>query len=361
METARQLASGKWQGRFTGPDGKRRTAGTHKTKREAEKAAALKLAEVTRGETEAQKDRGTNFATFAERYIYSRRPGQSRAYAPSTYYKAQKKLAILNRTFGEHHLEDITPHRVRAWWDSYDHAPSARRDYYQLLKDIFNVAMDDELIVRNPCRVKDASADVSKRRPTFTESDVATLYFATDDPQMRAFLTLLSGTAMRVGEAVALDWENLSFLDRRADVVRHLTPHGMQDGTKTGTDETRSLALPTWVTDELETLYTLRADAGEAEGPIFRNSRGGRMTVDTAERLFRRLRAKVGLDGMHLHDFRHVSLTAYGRQPGVTLADIKARGGHKSDAVAMRYQHSDSERDHMMTATLPNPMRKHAV
>lgn len=354
METARQLPSGKWQGRFTGPDGKRYTAGTHTSKRKAEKAAALALAELEARKDEPAAHDSTRFDTFAEGYLWTRRPGEPDGLAPTAYYKAQRRLAILNKTFGHLNLEDITPAQVRAWWNSYSHAPCARRDTYQLLSTVMKLAIDDELITRTPCRVKNAGKDMSKPRPTFTEADISKLYFATEDVQTRALLTLLAGTAVRIGEAVGLNWDDISFWDAKANVMRHLTPKGLLKGTKTGVDDTRTLALPTWVTDALEALYA----QSEGEGPVFRNQRGGRLSVDSAERIFRKLRVKAGLPDMHLHDIRHVSLTAYARQPGVTLKDIMARGGHKTERVAMGYQHTDDERDKQMVATLPNPMMK---
>lgn len=59
---------------------------------------------------------------------------------------------------------------------------------------------------------------MAKPRPTFTESDIGTLYFTTENPQDRALLTPLGGTVMRIGEAVTLDWEDISFFDRKAEV-----------------------------------------------------------------------------------------------------------------------------------------------
>lgn len=47
---------------------------------------------------------------------------------------------------------------------------------------------------------------------------------------------------------------------------------------------------------------------------------------------------------MHLHDLRHTALTAYARQPGVTLKDLLDFGGHLSLSVAMKYQHASHER-----------------
>jgi integrase len=266
MESVRQLPSGKWQGRFTGPDGKRYTAGTHDSRRKAQKAVALKLAEVTEKKNRQKASTETRFDTFAETWLYSRRPGEPDGYSPGGYYRQQKQLAILAKTFGDQHIEDITPAQVRTWWNGYSHAPCARRDIYGLVQQIMSVALDDELISRSPCRIKGASKAMSKPRPTFTETDITTLYFATENPQDRALLTILSGTAMRIGEAVALDWEDISFFDRKANVERHLTPWGMRSGTKTGEDESRVLALPSWLTDELETLYR----ASDGTGPIFR-------------------------------------------------------------------------------------------
>lgn len=354
MESARQLPSGKWQARFTGPDGKRHTTGTHDSKRKAEKAAAVALGEFEAHQKKSPETGSTPFSTYAEAYLYTRRPGEPGGLAPTSYYKNQGWLTILNKTFGKLNVQDITPLQVRTWWNGYSTAPSARRSIYQLLKTVLALAVDDELITRNPCRVKDATKNESKARPTFTESDVAKLYAAADDTQMRALIALLAGTSMRIGEAVALDWDDVSLFDASADVLKHWTPKGMMPGTKTGEDDIRSLALPTWVTDELTAWFT----ESSGEWAIFRNKVGGRLSVDSAERLFRQLRTKAGLTTMHLHDVRHVSLTAYARQPGVTLKDIMARGGHKSERVAMSYQHTDVSRDREMVATLPNPMVK---
>ena len=67
METARQLPSGKWQGQFTGPDGKRYTAGTHDSRRKAKKSVALKLAEATKKRSEQEAMAETRFDEFAEK------------------------------------------------------------------------------------------------------------------------------------------------------------------------------------------------------------------------------------------------------------------------------------------------------
>ncbi|GAA3762047.1 tyrosine-type recombinase/integrase [Microbacterium kribbense] len=354
MEKPRHLPSGKWQGRVTGADGKRHSAGVHTSKRKAQIAQARKLAELADAARDAETPTTkTPFIRYAEKYLFSRRPSEVGGLAPSSYYKYQRRLqGKLIPVFGHLAIEEITTRQIREWWADQSSAPSERKSAYYLLHSILEVALDDELINRNPCRVRGSGKKASKTRPTFTEEHIAQLYAATEDLQTRALVALLAGTGLRIGEAVALDWDHISFFDQRADVVRHLTCGILLEGTKGGKEETRSPSLPRWVTDELAGL--LRGTDGV--GAIFRNMRGTRLSVDGAERIFRKLRASAGLEAMHLHDIRHVSLTAYARQPGVTLADVMARGGHKSVIVAATYQHSDDSRDQAITATLPNPL-----
>src|SRR6185437_6437640 len=62
---------------------------------------------------------------------------------------------------------------------------------YRLLKAIFNTAVDDGLIRRNPCRIKGADQEKSPERPVLTVPQVYTLADAVPD-RYRA-LVLLTG------------------------------------------------------------------------------------------------------------------------------------------------------------------------
>ncbi|KTS91717.1 hypothetical protein NS183_02870 [Microbacterium testaceum] len=260
-------------------------------------------------------------------------------------------MALLNEHFGKKNVEDISIADVKRWWNARSAAPVHRSTQYVVLKMILDVAVDDELIVRNPCRIRGASAGSNKKRPTFTDADVQKVHAAAADPQMASLILILMGTALRIGELVALDWENIELLDGRLNVVQHLTPVGMARGTKTGEEETRVIALPAWVRQILEGLYA----SSNGQGAVFRNSRGRRLTVDLAEKKFRTIREKAGLPQMHLHDCRHIALTRYAQLPGVTLSDVMAFGGHRSTAVALRYQHTDDERAQALASKIEAP------
>lgn len=340
MEKAVQLPSGRWRQRYTGPDGKRHSA-TDTSARKVQKKAALELAELVANhgkKTEEERTR-TRFDIFAEEWLQTRRPGSPGGYAVSTYRKRLTHLADLNKTFGEYMVEDITPAQVRAWWNSRASTPSHRHTLYWFLSAIFEVAIDDELIHRNPCRVKDANQKPKRTRQTFTDAEQEKIHDAAEG-EMKALLLILMGTALRIGELLALDWSDIAFLDSKLRVTKHLTPFGIQPGTKAGAERTRSIALPSWVREVLEGLYK----GSEGEGPIFRNNRGGRLSIDGAERRFRKIREKAGVPTMRLHDCRHIALTRYARQLGVTLKDVMEFAGPLSERSAMSYQHVDDDR-----------------
>lgn len=134
-------------------------------------------------------------------------------------------------------IEDVTPAEVRRWWNSRAETPSYRDSPFWLLHMIFEVALDDEVIHRNPVRVRDAGKKASKQRPTFTDNDVAKLLDAAEG-DMKVMVTVLSWAGLRIGELLALDWADIEFLESRLEVTKHVTPQGIQPGTKTDADHT---------------------------------------------------------------------------------------------------------------------------
>ncbi len=249
MARPQQLPSGRWRQRYTGPDGQRHST-TDTSARRVQTKAAQELSKLIEAHAarEAKGATFTRFDLFAEEWLQTRRPGQPGGYTPVVYRKRLNHLRALNESFGRRFVEDFTVRDVRAWWNTRADTPVHRANLYALLRMIFEVAMEDELIQRNPCRVRGASAVASKRRPTFTDADVQKIHDAAEEPQMKAIILILMGTALRIGDLVALDWENIELLDGKLDVNRHWTPLGIEEGTKTGPEQTRRIALPVWVT-----------------------------------------------------------------------------------------------------------------
>lgn len=67
-----------------------------------------------------------------------------------------------NDTFGESALDKITAQRVREWHAECLRATKAKTTIakmYRLLKSILGTAADDDLIKRNPCRIRGAGKE----------------------------------------------------------------------------------------------------------------------------------------------------------------------------------------------------------
>ncbi|WP_413251256.1 tyrosine-type recombinase/integrase [Streptomyces sp. SS1-1] len=135
----------------------------------------------------------------------------------------QLRPAEKTYAFGAGSVADVTTARVRSWRGKLLAAgvgePSVVKAY-QLLRALMNTAVDDELIRRNPCRIKGADRYDVPERPVLTVAEV----FAVADaiaPRYRLLVLLAAFTTLRFWELAALrrrdvDLEGLTVTVRRA-------------------------------------------------------------------------------------------------------------------------------------------------
>jgi len=109
-------------------------------------------------------------------------------------------------TFGNVPVSEITYADVRAWRQARLDSglgPVTVAKAYRLLQAIMNTAVEDELVKRNPCRIKGAGAERSPERPV---ASVAEVYAIADkiEPRYRALVLLATFASLRWGELIAL-------------------------------------------------------------------------------------------------------------------------------------------------------------
>ena len=154
LGTVRQFPSGRWQARYTGPDGLRHTApGTFATKRDALVWLDVLAGEIARGEWFDSDAGRVPLGPYAAKWI-AERPLSRRT---ADKYDRLLRLQITPK-LGQVDLVDITPARVRTWRAELlaegVGGPTVA-GAYRLLRAVMNTALDDELIRgRNPCRIK---------------------------------------------------------------------------------------------------------------------------------------------------------------------------------------------------------------
>lgn len=283
---------------------------------------------------------GELFVTFAERTLLDRK----RRVTLSTWqnYQAMLRKWVVP-TFGQMKLRDITPRHVDRWFNEVlPQGSPSNGQRYSVLSMVMIRAVRMQEIPSNPCIVEGVAATKTKRRPTWSWSDFHVLLDAAATDQERALLWVLAGSGCRIGEALALNVEDIDIPNSEIVVSHHMVRTKRVEGTKAHPDQVRYLTVPP---QALEALQTHLDSSGRVmDQPIFVNSRGGRLGYDRARKTFDSIRSSRGLDDLLIHDLRHLSLTAFGKT-GATLAEIMQRGGHSDMRTALRYQHASRDRD----------------
>ncbi|HET6873639.1 MAG TPA: site-specific integrase [Acidimicrobiales bacterium] len=343
-----QLPSGRWRARFTTPDGRRLSA-TVATKREADAWLAGHTTDIGRG-VWVDPDRGRiTLKSYTAEWIAQRHDLRPRT---ADDYRDIIRVHI-NPALGAKPLNRLSPSDVRAWYAAMSaKVPGRARKAYRLLRTILNTAVADEIIPRNPCRVRGAGQDRSAERPIATVAQVAELADAMDD-RLRALVLLAAWCGLRRAELLALRRRDLDLLHATARVERSM--HTLRDNSvvigppKTAAG-TRTVAIPPHIIADLDAHLADHVGAG-ADALLFSEAKGGPLRLYTVERAWRRARQKVGLAELRLHDLRHTGNTL-AAATGASTKELMARMGHASPQAALIYQHATADRDRAIAEAL---------
>jgi integrase len=87
------------------------------------------------------------------------------------------------------------------------------------------------------------------------------------------------------------------------------------------------------------------AAAGEGEGLVFPNPRGGHFWNSTWSYYWHQIRAAAGRPGMHFHELRHFAATRL-LEGGLDYIDVAVQMGHRDggDLVRTTYGHPSERR-----------------
>lgn len=149
------------------------------------------------------------------------------------------------------------------------------------------------------------------------------------DPQAQALLELLYGAGLRVGEASALDLDDLDLLGG----VVHVR-HGKGDRERrVPMGESAVAALRRW----------LEARGDALTPAVFVNRDGGRMSDRSMRRIVDAAGALGGVAALHPHALRHAAAT-HMLDGGADLRAIQEQLGHSTLSTTQRYTHVSVER-----------------
>ncbi|WSA78069.1 site-specific integrase [Streptomyces sp. NBC_01799] len=340
----RKLPSGRYQARYLGPDGIDRPAPhTFETTRDADDWLAEQQTDVRRGDWQAPDAGAVNFKDYALQWVKERRLSAT----TDELYRRLLRLHILP-TFEDLDLDEITPPRVRSWRSERLDSTGAKTTIakaYRLLKAIMETAADDELIRRNPCRIRGAGKETAEERPTATVAQVDALA-DTMGPRWRLMVYIAAYGPARPEEQAAMrrrdvDLENVGIWVRTAEP--ELTTGRRAPGDTKSDAGKRFLVLPAFLEKDLKRHLAWYAEK-QPDGLLFVGERGKPFRRSTFGRKWRKARAEVGLpESFRFYDLRHTGHTL-STQSGATLKDTMVRAGQSSERAALIYQHSNLER-----------------
>lgn len=346
----RRLPSGRFQARYKGPDGRLYTApDTFTDKTDANSWLVLREAEILRRDWTSPDVGKIAFAAYAAEWIDDRVLKET----TEGLYRGLLRNHLLP-TFGKVSLVDIKEADVRRWRKKRLGVvgQSTVAKVYQLLKSIMNTAVDDELIRRNPCRIKGAGTPDTPERQMIPIARVLEIH-AKIPERYRALVLLGTFASLRWGELAGL---RRSELDLDKGVVRvvgtlaELNGGQLKDSTPKTRAARRVVSLPKEIIPELRTHLEKFAEAGE-RGHVFIGPKGGLLRRSGFRRIWNKVRADVGLPDLHFHDLRHVGNTLAATN-GASLKELMARMGHASTRAALIYQHASEDRDKVIARGL---------
>jgi integrase len=360
--SVRQLPSGRFQARYTGPDTLVYTAPrTFDTKGDAEAWLTLRHSEILRAAwlpPTAPKASPITLRTYADAWLADRDLEQT-----TRDHYAQVLRDHVYPTFGDVSVAAITPPDVRAWHVGMGKrtGPTARAHAYGLLRTILNTAVADELIAANPCRVRGGgSARRVKRIKPATLAELEVLTAAMPE-RYRVMVLLASWCGLRFGELAELRRHDVDLTNGVIHVRRGMVrakaddpAHGTKlvllvKGPKSDAGR-RDVTIPPHLLPAVADHVKRHAQVGP-QGLLFPAGHGGHLVPSTLYRVFYPAREAAGRPDLRFHDLRHTGATL-AAATGATLAELMARLGHSTPGAAMRYQHASAERDRVIAEAL---------
>jgi integrase len=352
----RKLASGRYQVRYTGLDGKRYSGGTFGP--QSKKAAEVRLAEITLEldrktwkPPRKTSDPGPNRKTLtvrelSEEWIRSRVDRQGRVLAPKTVELYRRLVDHPLREFADQPIRQIHSEDVQDWWTRAEFGTARTRNgAYKYLKSLLDWAQERELITVSPCKVRNGTLYTPRPTMVPTDTEVALILDNAEGDDLKAVLALTAYCGLRPQEALGLRRKDITSVERGDETRWVVTVSQALSWLKGGEvvakapkskEGSRSLAVPASALPHL--LKHLASVSSNPEALVFSRDTEGLVpwAQTRLNQRFQKPKQIAGYEGSP-YSFRHYHLTRYG-MTGASAREIMERGGHASWAAAERYQ-----------------------
>ena len=355
LGSIRKLPSGKYQVRFTDPNGDRRTA---RTTFATKAAAEFELTRI-RGAIESgtwHVDESPKAGDLDPRTITLRELGRhwraqqvsskGNPLSPTTLREYQRLIESTLVTFADQPIRSITRQHVENWRaPELKRAPNQTVKAYKHLKTLMTWAQKRSWIAVNPCDIERGSAYTPSEPTAPTKQQVEIMLDSASD-QFKVVIALAAYGGLRKGEILELRRKDLVAIEDQGErwVQVSISRGVVWDGNKAVVRKpksdagVRTLLLPLSVSELV--LAHLRTIPIDPESLLFArrtqsNDHWGKYDLNP---LWRKVRAQAGFQG-RFHSLRTFAATEFAKL-NPTSQELMDRFGHRDIKTAMRYQRS---------------------
>lgn len=322
----------------------------------------------------AQRDQGANLAPakvsladFLRRWL---RDAVENKVALSTAvgYRSIAESQIIP-ALGSIRLAELRPLHVQAAYTDWL-KPGNRRDghkgalsprtvlhYHSVLNAALDQAVKWQLLQRNPCAAVDPPRPIRTEMQCLGEAEARRFLAAAEcEPLQVLFRTALT-TGARIGELLALRWQDIDFSENRLVIVRNvrrISGQGYVFGKPKTHRSRRSIALDAGTAQGLQEHRRRQLEGRLLVGPaytdqdlVFATPVGDVLADSTVRTAFNRILQRAELPRIRIHDLRHTAATLM-LKAGVQPKVVSDRLGHSTVAFTLdNYAHAlpDMQRD----------------
>lgn len=235
----------------------------------------------------------------------------------------------------------------------------AAANAYSLLRAILNIAVQDGLIVTNPCQIRGAGQSHARERGTANPDEVAAL--AQHMPRRYSAAVILAAwSGLRFGELFALARRHVDLDAGTLTVERQLiripanpetgTPQSVGFGKTKTAKSRRTVHIPRGVLTVLSN-HMAEHVPQHPDALLFTLENGAPVSNARISMHLKRARAAIGRDDLTWHDLRHTGATlAY--RAGASVPEVQARLGHTTMRASQIYAHATEDSDRLIAEGL---------
>lgn len=230
-------------------------------------------------------------------------------------------------------LDEITHDEIQSFFnDRMRYSHSTQKKWFDILRQIFNNATEDGLIIKNVMDSKRyVLSDSKKERQPLSFDELIDIldHLHLLNEKERLYLLLLAFTGVRRGEALALEWKDIDFKNNEIHITKAVH---FDDGNTATIGSTKSVSgvrdIP--LVDKL----------AEALKGYKRNGKyivsGENMLSETMyQRMWDRIGQTIDLHGATAHIFRHTFCTFACYLNGCKIKELQSIMGHSTSEITM--------------------------